>query len=283
MSCRQRTMEDKLDPSKALYEHYRLDWESWQALTAAVTPWSASTVWPVLSHRMWNLLDINKVGTVNFRQVAAMLGVLAGQEISPKLKLLFCLHLPGIVQPGELDTDTGRVAEDSPELASDVTDFFVEEMEEDRQTLELIHAWLVAECDEVESKREMKKIPPLPQKYFVLLWKTLYALFLVENEMPETEREQSLYHAVSVVGTLLLQIGEVGHNLRDSLSLSCDGDTEWSITFEQFLANILTESVLVEEFSQKVNVEEALKSWNTDLKRLSSENSELATRSVFYV
>ena len=141
----------------------------------------------------------------------------------------------------------------------------------------------IDECEDIESKKEMKKIPPLPQKYFVLLWKSLYALFLVENEMPETEREQSLYHAVSVVGTLLLQIGEVGHNLMDSLSQGGDTDTEWSITFEQFLANILTESVLVEEFSQKVNVEEALKSWSTDLKRLSSENNEISSRSVFYV
>ena len=285
LSCRQRIQEHKLDPSKAVYEHYRLDWESWQALTAAICPWSGSTVWPVLAHRMWNVLDINKVGTVNFKQITAMLGVFAGQEISPKLKLLFCLHLPGIVQPGELDTDTGRATEDSPEVASDVTDFFVEEKEEDRQTLEIIHDWLMSQCGDIESKGEMKKIPPLPQKYFVLLWKTLYAIFLVENEMPETEREQSLYHAVSVVGTLLLQIGEVGHNLRDSLGSGGGGDTTagWSITFEQFLANILTESVLVEEFSQQVNVEETLKSWNTDLKRLSTDSSEISTRSVFYV
>ena len=104
--------------------------------------------------------------------------------------------------------------------------------------------------------------------YFVLLWKTLYSIFLVHHEMPETEREQSLYHAVSVVGTLLLQIGEVGHNLKDGPSP--DG---WKITFEQFLASILTESVLVEEFSEKVYVEDALKSWSSgsgDQKRLTS-------------
>ena len=242
-------------------------------------------------------MDNSKIGAVNFRQVTAMLGVLTGQDISPKLKLLFCLHLPGLVQPGELDTDQGKLAEeDSPEVASDVTDFFTSSEEHDRQTLDIIHDWLMAECGaggqepgtDIESKGEMKKIPPLPQKYFVLLWKTLYSLFLVNNEMPETEREQSLYHAVSVVGTLLLQIGEVAHNLdrnKDQPSLAGSGDDGWKITFEQFLASILTESVLVDELSEKVNVEDALRSWSSgDFKRLTSiENSDISTRSVFYV
>ena len=292
-SCRQRMAEDKLDPSKALYEHYRLEWDSWQCLAAACSPWSASSVWPLLCHRMWTVMDTNKVGAIDFRQVTAMLGVLTGPDISPKLKLLFCLHLPGLVQPGETSADTLSVTEDSPEVAADVTDFFTSEVEHDRQTLQIIHDWLLAECvdqgqetgADIESKGDMKKIPPLPQKYFVLLWKTLYSLFLVHNDMPETEKEQSLYHAVSVVGTLLLQIGEVGHNLRDG---DKDGaDDGWKITFEQFLASILTESVLVDELSEKVNVEDALRTWNSgsgDLKRLTSlENNEISSRSVFYV
>ena len=57
MSCRQRMAEDKLDPSKALYEHYRLEWDSWQSLSSACTPWSASSVWPVLSHRLDNVVN----------------------------------------------------------------------------------------------------------------------------------------------------------------------------------------------------------------------------------
>ena len=37
----------------------------------------------------------------------------------------------------------------------------------------------------------MKKIPPLPQKYFVLLWKTLYALFMEPDlSAPSTEEQQ---------------------------------------------------------------------------------------------
>ena len=95
---------------------------------------------------------------------------------------------------------------------------------------------------------------------------------------------QALYHSVSVVGTLLLQIGEVGQKFekRKTLNLEeeegkdvddVDGavdtkfeelqvdeksakpyDNDWSITFEQFLASILTEPALVDHFSEKVDL-----------------------------
>ena len=54
----------------------------------------------------------------------------------------------------------------------------------------------------------MRKLPALPQKHFVLLWRTLFDLFLDGSaeaaELPE--HQQAVYHAVSVVGTLLLQV-----------------------------------------------------------------------------
>ena len=86
------------------------------------------------------------------------------------------------------------------------------------------------------------------------------------------------------MGTLLLQIGEVGQRFEKKKSLDIedgnlnsvddvDGvdnplvnihDTEekpsdafcgWSISFEQFLASILTEQSLVDHFSNKVNLQ----------------------------
>ena len=45
----------------------------------------------------------------------------------------------------------------------------------------------------------------------LLLSKTLYSLFMgLERAKFQTEEQQKLYHSVSLVGTLLLQIGEVG-------------------------------------------------------------------------
>ena len=92
---------------------------------------------------------------------------------------------------------------------------------------------------------------------------------------------------MSVVGTLLLQIGEVGQKFdqkksfnmeeeacKESDSDQVDGsvdekdehllveekghqsyDNNWIITFEQFLASILTEPALVDHFSEKIDLQ----------------------------
>mgnify|MGYP003335555607 CR=1 FL=1 len=53
--------------------------------------------------------------------MAELLGILAGPDVTNKLKLLFCLHLPGVVPPGELVT--GELGDEGPEVAVDATDF----------------------------------------------------------------------------------------------------------------------------------------------------------------
>ena len=260
-------------------------------------------------------MDADKQGCVGFRHLTSVLGLLCGGDITDKLKLLFCLHLPGVVLPGELDTDHGlRVHDDSPEVAADATDFF--SPEEDNggegtktESLDMINKWLVQNIESEgpggdvsgETKTEMRRVPPLPQKHFVLLWKTLYSIFLGSNEMPETEAEQATYHAVSVVGTLLLQIGEVGQKLDKRLSQDENpvkaeettmgeksknqADKGWTITFEQFLASMLTESTLVDQLSKKTDLEVALQSFAaSDFKKNSQRESvETSSRSVFYV
>ena len=47
--------------------------------------------------------------------------------------------------------------------------------------------WLTGE----DSKLERRRIPPLPQKYFVLLWKTMYALFMDSESSNPTEEQQA--------------------------------------------------------------------------------------------
>jgi len=174
-----------------------------------------------------------------------------------------------------------------------------------------------------DSKLEMRRIPPLPQQNFVLLWKSLYSLFMEDALLPETEEQQRLYHSVSVVGTLLLQIGEVGQqfsgknlasgtaekgelppglvSLQEVAQLG-GGDEEvaskngkikedhledgegWSITFEQFYASILTEPSLVDNFSQKSDIEASLKDYSSfGRPRVSSVETKDNSRSVFYV
>ena len=70
------------------------------------------------------------------------------------------------------------------------------------------------------SKDNSLKLPPLPRDYFVHLWKSLHDLIEFGNLDDTTlEGRQAMYHSVSVVGTLLLQIGEVGQRVKDAQQL----------------------------------------------------------------
>ncbi|XP_064634250.1 TBC1 domain family member 9B-like isoform X3 [Lineus longissimus] len=55
-----------------------------------------------------------------------------------------------------------------------------------------------------DSRSDIKAIPRMNQEQFIQLWKTLYDMF------SENSEEQQLYHSIATVGTLLLEIGEVG-------------------------------------------------------------------------
>ncbi len=144
--------------------------------------------------------------------------------------------------------------------------------------LNFLHRWLFP--DQPISPTSVKSLPSLPQKHFVHLWKTLHDIFIeqpAQSAFVNTDI-QKLYHSVSLVGTQLLQIGEVGQKMRD------DNPSDWSITFNQFLATFLNESALVDYFERKIDLREGLDKMNASklLKRQDS-SAAVASRSVFYV
>lgn len=96
------------------------------------------------------------------------------------------------------------------------------------------------------------------QGQFIQLCKTFYDFFADEPN------EQELFHAIAAVATLLLQIGEVGKQFRcgEDLPIECSCssflDSNWTITFEQLLASMLTEHALVNYFEQQVDLTPAI-------------------------
>jgi len=162
-------------------------------------------------------------------------------------------------------------------------------------------------ADVAYSRRDRyKSIPTLNQGEFIQLCKTLYDLFADEPN------EQQLFHSIATVATLLLQIGEVGKQFT-SLSVSdslpaqpseCSGapavtdakigepdcldlnrgsassvDHDWSITFEQFLASMLTEQPLIAYFESEMDVISAVERFrNRRLQRQTSASSPVVSR-----
>lgn len=162
--------------------------------------------------------------------------------------------------------------------------------------------------DVTYSRRDRyKSIPAMNQGEFIQLCKTLYDLFADEPN------EQQLFHSIATVATLLLQIGEVGKqftslSVSDSLStlpLECSAspvtaaganigepdsldlnrssgsslDHDWSITFEQFLASMLTEQPLIGYFESQMDVISAIERFrNRRLQRQTSASPPVFSR-----
>uniref|UniRef100_A0A4W5NGM3 TBC1 domain family member 9 n=1 Tax=Hucho hucho TaxID=62062 RepID=A0A4W5NGM3_9TELE len=234
---------ERHDPSLPYLEQYRIDLEQFKGLFSLLFPWA-----PVneahadpLALRFFRLLDHNGDSLINFREFISGLSVLCHGDLTEKLKLLYKMHL----MPGKCVCAVHRAGKKSIGksillLYTVITDQFIE------------------------------------------LCKTLYNMF------SEDAQEQELYHATATVTSLLLEMGEVGklfcHSkdqeeqdqddpeesktsgpARDGdtgTSSSIDGglphstsiDKDWAITFEQFLASVLTEQALVLYFEKPVEV-----------------------------
>ena len=116
------TIQSKLDPTVPYYELYRSDQDTWAQVASMCSPWARSEGWPLLVARMFKVMDTDQDGLISFRDVAALLDMMCGADMQRKLKLLYCLHLPGVVLPGELED----VGEEATEVAADAQDFFTE-------------------------------------------------------------------------------------------------------------------------------------------------------------
>ena len=101
---------------------YRVDFEAWKGIAGLCSSWASSEVWDLLAHRMFKIMDATQSGFINFKDMILLLEMMCGSDLQQKLKLLYCLHLPGVVLPGEIE----NLTDDSTEVAADATDFFTE-------------------------------------------------------------------------------------------------------------------------------------------------------------
>lgn len=69
--------------------------------------------------------------------------------------------------------------------------------------------------------------------------------------------EAEMYHAAATVSTVLLKLGEVSR--KCSAEHATNSNTpQWSLTFEQLIASLLTENILVNYFDQQFDLDSKL-------------------------
>uniref|UniRef100_A0A673A2N6 TBC1 domain family member 9B n=1 Tax=Sphaeramia orbicularis TaxID=375764 RepID=A0A673A2N6_9TELE len=238
---------ERHDPSLPYLEQYRIDSAQFTQLFISLAPWVCGGHTPTLAARLFRLLDQNQDGLVNFKEfITGLTGMYHG-DMTEKLKLLYKLHLP----PGSTHLYMWAAGHVTPWMShlydDDTFTAFT-----DNDTLLCIFS-----------------------TQFIEFCKTLYNMF------SEDSSEQQLYHSIATVASLLLRIGEVGKKFMvSSGSLRCEDvaddddavlvgerrrgstlDADWSISFEQALASLLTEAPLVDFFERKRDVRSKMAAW----------------------
>ncbi|XP_033221070.1 TBC1 domain family member 9 isoform X2 [Belonocnema kinseyi] len=312
LMSQRRTEPDRYDPTQPPYEAYRVDYELFRILFGGLSPWGKCVQAESLSARLFRLMDRNRDGQLNFREVVQAIGLTGTADQTQRLKLLYTLHLPPLLLAYDFDPPSPT---DGPEVAAEATDFF-DSMEKSVASFEMPvysekeapvvagsfsrstschsqpgdESWENQSMDSFrsmiaskDSPLDLKVVPKMSQRNFIALWKTLYDMFPVQPEEADSQ-------CLAKIGTLLLQLGDVGKKFQldreeseDSLlvaasaaqqaippisrspdsngnpsSIPSSVDPDWYITVEQFLASALTGQPIVDFFSKRVNLLDAI-------------------------
>ncbi|CAL4130460.1 unnamed protein product, partial [Meganyctiphanes norvegica] len=330
-------------------EGYAVAYDTYHQLFTSIAPWGQGDRADALATSTFNLLDVNGSHLLSFRSVAWLFGVLCSSDFARKLRLFYHLHLAFPPKLDDVDSPKkeNEVTEEAAVEAEDFFDDFEDQSkksnndldgdqtssgeeasevpQEPKQSLcvtdgatcsrsssgsDLSHSYIYGNNQNISPDDyklyEQRFLPSMTQTQFINMWRTVYSFFALETD-------QEIFTSLSRVGTLLLQIGEVGRLVRDKRlktlsesdaanttnndsqrlsnsiksypdtsknenlektaqlndvnkedteevrktsisSSSPSSEIEWSISFEQFLANVANEECLVSFFERSVNV-----------------------------
>ncbi|XP_052004427.1 TBC1 domain family member 8-like [Xyrauchen texanus] len=241
-------------------ERYFVDRAQFKSLYELLVPFLCGSHTDTVAQRTFTLLDHDRDNLINFSQFTHWLDILYCEELNERIRLLYRLHIPPAMT--EHDEDSSLLK--SPVLSSS-RPLCVDLPNGERTSYEDQLKQMLQDLTRKE-KYEEKHLPHMNQREFIQFCKTLYSMF--QGDPSEAE----LFQAIGMVASLVLQIGEARH--RGQLSTeqeAADGasghthpaviggeasesDGDWSVSFEQILASLLTEQVLVNFLERPVDL-----------------------------
>lgn len=241
---------------------YRLDRPQFKSLYTLLVPWPGSSEQhaDTLANRTFTLLDQEQHNLVTFREFAGWINTLYCEELNEKIRLLYRLHIPPALTESEDDPSLLK----SPLLSSN-RPLYVSRPAEDAgevKDYELQLKQMLKDLVKEKEKDVEKPLPLMNQREFIQFCKTLYSMF---HSNPE---ENDLFQAIATVTSLVLQIGEAGHRRSEVSQVSevsevsevpesmqtNSSESEWTVSFAQILASLLTEQALVNFFEKPVEL-----------------------------
>uniref|UniRef100_A0A8C4F2U8 TBC1 domain family member 8 n=1 Tax=Dicentrarchus labrax TaxID=13489 RepID=A0A8C4F2U8_DICLA len=219
---------------------YRLDRPQFKSLFGLLVPWpgGSNQHTDTLANRSFTLLDQDCSNLVTFKEFAFWLDTLYCEELNEKIRLLYRLHIPPV--------------------------FDVMFYQSTNQCWPIVSAL-------ISYSVKVSCLPP--QREFIQFCKTLYSMFHGDPE------ENDLFQAIATVTSLVLQIGEASHRgnrpgsevtsqeeargaetAKETAEDASRGDgspaaeSEWTVSYAQILASLLTEQALVNFFEKPVDL-----------------------------
>ncbi|KAK9537190.1 hypothetical protein VZT92_004826 [Zoarces viviparus] len=230
---------------------YRLDRPQFKSLYGLLAPWPGDSNQhaDTLANRTFTLLDQDSHGLVTFREFAGWLDTLYCEELNEKIRLLYRLHIPPALTESEDDPSLMKsplMSSNRPLCVHLPSGVEGEQTDYQEQLKQMLKDLVKEREPDVE-----KPLPLMNQREFIQFCKTLYSMFHGDPE------ENELFQAIATVTSLVLQIGEAGHRGRGSgseVTAEDDGGGEWTVSYAQILASLLTEQALVNFFEEPVDL-----------------------------
>ncbi|XP_014830393.1 PREDICTED: TBC1 domain family member 8 [Poecilia mexicana] len=246
---------------------YRLDRPQFKSLYGLLAPWPSgcSQHMDTLSNRTFTLLAPDRDNLVTFKDFASWLDTLYCEELNVKIRFLYRLHIPPALTESEDEPSlrSPLLSTNRPLYVNKETPVSESEEEEVKDYQEQLKQMLQDLVKEKEKDAD-KPLPLMNQREFIQFCKTLYSMFHGDPE------ENDLFQAIATVTSLVLQIGEAGHREQTKASEEkpakptplSDGalaaDDEWTVSYAQILASLLTEQALVNFFEKPADLTEKI-------------------------
>ncbi|KAM6955462.1 TBC1 domain family member 8 [Lycodopsis pacificus] len=231
---------------------YRLDRPQFKSLYGLLAPWPGDSNQhaDTLANRTFTLLDQHRHSLVTFREFAGWLDTLYCEELNEKIRLLYRLHIPPALTESEDEPSLMKsplMSSNRPLCVHLPAGVEGEQTDYQEQLKQMLKDLVTEREPDVE-----KPLPLMNQRQFIQFCKTLYSMF---HGAPE---ENELFQAIATVTSLVLQIGEAGHRGPGSGSevaaAAEDAGGEWTVSYAQILASLLTEQALVNFFEEPVDL-----------------------------